>query len=231
MRNFSLLFVWKKTLEKKNHISYIFSSHFFFHFIISQFLRSSPARPLGISKKKLQNLSVARLGPRGASQILWVSKTRTSIAHANVSGLEFADERNEGQEAEAKARAKRRRYKTHITIHFFNFSFLGSWCEILNPNNAKLNNAKICAPIREPFSCVFFEFLLYCNPPKFISLSLSLSLIFDMPCKLLAQNFLISFVSLLCMQRVFWLPQTELEKETKKKLENLICKQKINFNF
>lgn len=67
---------------------------------------------------------MARIGPWGASQILWVSETRTSIAHANVSRLEFADECNEGQEAEAKARAKRRRYKTYtnsfncFTNHF-----------------------------------------------------------------------------------------------------------------
>lgn len=117
------LFVLKNT--KKNQISYIFFFPFLFVSLFPIFALSLPTRPLGISNKKIENLSVARLGPRGASQILWVSKTRTSIAHANVSGLEFADERNEGQEAEAKARAKRRRYnkKTHITIHFFNFLF------------------------------------------------------------------------------------------------------------
>lgn len=132
VKNFAQLFTpfcIKKTLEKKlNFLYFFFPFLFSFHyFIIFALTPRPPSRNL---EKNLQNLSVARLGPRGASQILWVSKTRTSIAHANVSGLEFADERNEGQEAEAKARAKRRRYKTHITIHFFNFSFLGSWCEI-----------------------------------------------------------------------------------------------------
>lgn len=45
-------------------------------------------------KKTKKNLSVARFGSRGASKILWVSETRTSIAHANVSRLELANECN-----------------------------------------------------------------------------------------------------------------------------------------
>jgi len=89
-----------------------------FHFIVLLIIARGPSLKHTHTQTwtKLKSLSVARLGPWGASQILWVSETRTSIAHANVSRLEFADECNEGQEAEAKARTKRRRYK-HTNSH------------------------------------------------------------------------------------------------------------------
>lgn len=107
---------------------------------------------------------MARIGPWGASQILWVSETRTSIAHANVSRLEFADECNEGQEAEAKARAKRRRYKTYTN----SFNCFTNHFSLLFDEDLR----KLCAfNILGNFS-VFFS--LFCYPLKLISLIHSL---------------------------------------------------------
>lgn len=132
-------------LMRKQNISkwfFIFLSQFFFHFIVynslllaSNYLNKCrmllhPTKHANTitklckwSKHETKNLKknvelhykVARLGSRGASQILWVSETRTAIAHANVSWLEFADEHYKRKEAEAKARTKRRRYKWKLS--------------------------------------------------------------------------------------------------------------------
>lgn len=144
----------------------------FFHFIVF-YLRLN-ARSLSLSPSEnlfhisfSEILSVARLGPRGASQILWVSETRTSIAHANVSWLEFADERNEGQEAEAKARAKRRRYKhtyktyTYIQLFFYSFDFREkTFCETIKKSSMMRRFARQLGSLR-------WLFLLCCYPHLF----------------------------------------------------------------
>lgn len=132
-------------LMRKQNISkwfFIFLSPFFFHFIvynslllasnylnkcrmllhptkhantITKLCKWSKHETIKLKKCWITFYKVARLGSRGASQILWVSETRTAIAHANVSWLEFADEHYKRKEAEAKARTKRRRYKWKLS--------------------------------------------------------------------------------------------------------------------
>lgn len=54
---------------------------------------------------------VARVGPRGAGQVLWAGKTRTSAAHAAVSWLVIACQCLSWQEEEAQTRPCRRRWR------------------------------------------------------------------------------------------------------------------------
>lgn len=76
---------------------------------------------------------VARAGPRGAGQILWVGATRAPAAHAALSGLVVASQRDPRQEEEAQTRPPRRRYPPQIIIiiiinmlllHYFLFWFI-----------------------------------------------------------------------------------------------------------
>lgn len=73
---------------------------------------------------------VARPGPRRAGQVLWHGTTRASAAHAALSGMVVAKQRDPRQEEEAQTRPPRRRYPSQnnkyiILLHLlFIFGFL-----------------------------------------------------------------------------------------------------------